>query len=481
MKKRLTVFLTMLILAMGMMPAGVFAEITKDSTASITVTNAVDGDKLAVYKIVASEYDPVSNTVSHEFTSAFSGYFTAKNVNTVEALAALDADALKETLAGLPKYISDNRIQKESSGAVSASGTVEFTGMPMGEYFIMPTSTTSVYQLMLQKVEPVVTDGNYSLPNVSFSAKHKSIGITKTSDKTSVTKGEKVKYTIEAEIPAYELSASSKTFEIKDTLDAGLTLDQTSINVKFKNDATMSPGMYSINDISGTGFTLSVSNAQYTDTWKTQAQAGNSIIVEYAAAFDNSADTDSVVETFDKKARNNVEYSFSSYPYSGLKSTKTASVDVNSFIIKVDKCDSSTENKKLAGATFDLYKAEANGNVTIPHTDVKGTKMETLTTDGNGAAQFKKYEANGDNFDYYLIETKAPSGYNLLPNAVKVNFTEANVNRNTGIYTVKVTNSTGLQLPVTGDRGTLIMTIGGIMLMASAVALLAAARRRKNA
>ena len=54
MKKRLTVFLTMLILAMGMMPAGVFAEITKDSTASITVTNAVDGDKLAVYKIVES-------------------------------------------------------------------------------------------------------------------------------------------------------------------------------------------------------------------------------------------------------------------------------------------------------------------------------------------------------------------------------------------------------------------------------------------
>lgn len=480
MKKRLTVFLTMLILAMGMMPAGVFAEITKDSTASITVTNAVDGDKLAVYKIVASKYDPVSNTVSHEFTSAFSGYFTAKNVNTVEALAALDADALKETLAGLPKYISDNRIQKESSGAVSASGTVEFTGMPMGEYFIMPTSTTSVYQLMLQKVEPVVTDGNYSLPNVSFSAKHKSIGITKTSNKTSVTKGEKVKYTVEAEIPAYELSASSKTFEIKDTLDAGLTLDQESINVKFKNGAEITRGMYSINDISGTGFTLSVSNNQYTDTWKTQAQAGNSIIVEYAAAFDNSADTDSVVETFANKAGNNVEYSFSSYPYSGLKSTKTASVDVNSFIIQVDKCDSSAENKKLAGATFDLYKAEANGSVTIPHTDVKGTKMETLTTDGNGAAQFKKYEANGNNFDYYLIETKAPSGYNLLPNAVKVNFTEANVDQNTGIYTVKVTNSTGLQLPVTGDRGTLIMTIGGIMLMAAAVALLAAARRRKN-
>lgn len=468
----------MLILALGMVPSGAFAAISDTSTAGITVTNAVSGDKLEVYKVVDISYDSVSNTVSHAFNADFRSYFDSRNV-TVEELAAFDDAQLKNTLADLPRYIRDNKVGRESYDTVGDSGTIEFTGMPMGGYFIMPTSTTSVYQLMFQKIEPAVTDGEYTLSGVTFAAKHKSVGITKTADKTSVTKNEKVRYTVEADIPTYELAASSKAFSIVDVLATGLRLDQDSIKVKFQEGAEVASGMYSIENKSNTGFTLSVSNGQYNEAWL--AQAGKKLVVEYTATFANSSDTDSVVAAFGNKAGNNVTYTYSSYPYSGITASKTASVDVNSFIIQVDKYEKNRPDIKLAGARFQLYKATDDGDVTIPHTSVKGKLMETLTTDDSGAAQFRKYEANGDRYDYYLVETAAPSGYNLLPDAVKVNFTESQTDQTTGIYTVEVANSTGLQLPVTGDRGTMIMTLGGIILMASAVALLAAARRRKNA
>ena len=101
-------------------------------------------------------------------------------------------------------------------------------------------------------------------------------------------------------------------------------------------------------------------------------------------------------------------------------------------------------------------------------------------TDADGAATFAKYEANGTNYDYYLVETQAPSGYNILDNAVKVNFTDAEVEATAGVYTVKVPNSSGIQLPITGGTGTVIFTIIGIALMVGAVVLFVVSRKKEK-
>ena len=48
-------------------------------------------------------------------------------------------------------------------------------------------------------------------------------------------------------------------------------------------------------------------------------------------------------------------------------------------------------------------------SVEIPHTSIQGIKLEgDKVTDDNGAATFEKYEANGNKYDYYLVETQAP-------------------------------------------------------------------------
>lgn len=103
-----------------------------------------------------------------------------------------------------------------------------------------------------------------------------------------------------------------------------------------------------------------------------------------------------------------------------------------------------------------------------------------LTTGADGAATFEKYEANGENYDYYLVETRAPSGYNVLDNAVQVNFTDTDVETTAGVYTVKIPNSSGLTLPITGEEGIVFFSVIGIVLMGGAVLLFVLSRKKKS-
>ena len=210
-KKLVTLILTAL-LVLSILPMNVFAaqrEVTASSTASITINNAVKNDVLAAYKVVDITYNAANNTLSYAWNSAFADYFagtTSYNATayTVEQFDALtdDSDDLKTLLAGLPNYIANKTtIAPVSTQTVAAGGTATFADLAMGEYFIRPTSTTSVYQLMLQKVEPTVVDGTYVIEDITFNAKHKEVSVTKTADKTSVTKNEKVTYTITVNIP----------------------------------------------------------------------------------------------------------------------------------------------------------------------------------------------------------------------------------------------------------------------------------------
>lgn len=237
-KKLVTLILTAL-LVLSILPMNVFAaqrEVTASSTASITINNAVENDVLAAYKVVDITYNAANNTLSYAWNSAFSDYFagtTSYNATayTVEQFDALNDDSaeLKTLLAGLPSYIANKTITPVDTRTVDAGGTATFANLAMGEYFIRPTSTTSVYQLMLQKVEPTVSGGAYVIDNVTFSAKHKKVTVDKSADKTSVTKNEKVTYTITVEIPTYATGAVDKSFYVSDLLPDGLTIDPASM------------------------------------------------------------------------------------------------------------------------------------------------------------------------------------------------------------------------------------------------------------
>ena len=488
--KKLAALLLTLVLALGLIPMGAMAaqrNVEPNSKASITVNNAVANDVFAAYKVIDITYDAGNNTLTKKWNSAFANYFSGKNT-TIEQFAALKdesrAQDLKNLLADLPKYIEDNKdsIASPATATAGADKSATFENLAMGEYFIRPTSTTSVYQLMLQKIEPTVADvggvQTYVIDDVTFNAKHEPVNVTKAANKTSVTKNEKVEYTITVDIPTYLEEAKDKTFYVSDKLPDGLTIDTGSIKVQV-GGGDVAAAAYTLDTPAIAGdytFKLSVSNEQYTNYWK--ANAGiNPLVITYTATLNNDNTT-----AVNEKETNKVTFDYSNYPYVASHVTKTAKVDVTTFAIKVNKVDASNNETKLANAEFDLYRTiypgETENVVTIPHANVQGVKLESGITGADGTLTFAKYEANGAKYDYYLVETKAPSGYNLLTNAVKVNFADADVTGTNGVYTVDVENSSGIQLPVTGGTGTIIFTVIGIALMAGAVVLLVFSRKK---
>lgn len=491
--KKLALLFLSVLLVLSILPMSALAAsrtLTVGAQADIQVTNAVENDQLAAYKIIDTTYDEATNTLTHEWNSDFEDYFAGTSYSTVEAFSALTDESaeLKALLADLPQYIEDNSIAAVDTQTVAAGGTATFADLAMGEYFILPSASTSVYQLMLQKVQPTAPASSsdpYTIDDVTFAAKHREVNITKVADKTSVTKTEKVTYTITVDIPTYAAQATDKSFYVADLLPDGLTIDTGSIKVaRNGTDITSAAGTQYTLDTTATDdytFKLSVSKDQYAASWS--ANGGKQLVITYTATL-NDNDTTEV----NTKETNTVTFDYSNYPYvENSHAQKTDTVDVTTFAIKIDKYVDGNESTKLAGAKFDLYRTatqaeiDAGTAVTIPHTSVNGITLESgLITDADGAATFAKYEANGTNYDYYLVETQAPSGYNLLDNAVKVNFADTDVAATAGVYTVKVPNSSGIQLPITGGTGTVIFTVIGIALMVGAVVLFVVSRKRSK-
>ncbi len=121
----------------------------------------------------------------------------------------------------------------------------------------------------------------------------------------------------------------------------------------------------------------------------------------------------------------------------------------------------SDEELTAAGITKEddtvYYEVEKDGtNYTIDMTDASSAVVYSLDKDST----------------YYLQETKAPDGYNLLENEIEVH-----LNTTTSI---NVVNNSGSILPSTGGIGTTIFYIVGGALVLGAVVVLIARRRVRN-
>ncbi len=150
------------------------------------------------------------------------------------------------------------------------------------------------------------------------------------------------------------------------------------------------------------------------------------------------------------------------------------------------------DNKPLADAEFRLYYTEDGINYYYTESIVEDTVIvtwnqlsedegspqpTTLTSDGNGDLIFHDLDISKT---YYLVETKAPDGYQQLSSPITISWNESGIltayydttaltNIDQDTNTITVTNSTGAILPETGGVGTTYMTIGGLLLIAAAV------------
>ena len=94
----------------------------------------------------------------------------------------------------------------------------------------------------------------------------------------------------------------------------------------------------------------------------------------------------------------------------------------------------------------------------------------TLTTGKDGKAVSPELVCG----TYFLVETKAPAGYNALEEAVSVTVVSGEMETSS---LVEIGNARGDILPVTGGIGTGIFLVTGSMMMIGAAVLLVTKKR----
>ena len=188
--------------------------------------------------------------------------------------------------------------------------------------------------------------------------------------------------------------------------------------------------------------------------------------------------------------------------------TKKDEVLVFTYELDVTKVDGKDDNTTLANAEFVLLSSDktkaariSNGKLVEWVAVSNGTK---LTSGGDGKFVIAGLDAGG----YYLRETKAPAGYNLLGNDIGITITatldksennpsltalkisvredktgavatESDGAVTTGIVSTVVENVAGAQLPLTGGIGTTVFYIAGSVLVLTAAVLSVTRKRRK--
>lgn len=184
-------------------------------------------------------------------------------------------------------------------------------------------------------------------------------------------------------------------------------------------------------------------------------------------------------------------------------------VVVGSIILKKTNEDGTSP---LKGAKFKIATSEENAKNGV-YLKVNGTGEDVVATSAeDGTVKFTNLPITPQ-FDqdgtftgfaeeaYWLVEVEAPSGYNLLPNPIKVpvlddiaeNEKDADSNPianhiqfKNGTDRInnvefKVVNTKNFTLPQTGGTGTVLFTVGGIALIGVAIILLITTRKKKAA
>lgn len=486
-------------------------------TGKLTVNNTVAGKTLDLYQIFTATKS--GDNVAYTLNSAYEGFFQSK----ITDASTLTDEALSEKAYA---YVKDQVGTDGSNGAAFAKDimgwilghttTVETThktapttdsstvinNLDYGYYVVYPlgatdTSTAPGNETVKSVASLVSVTGNDA--TVNMKSNYPTV-VKKVNDKNAddVNIGDTVTYTLTSKVPDMT-GYTSYVFNFKDTLSTGLTF-------KGITSVTVGSGENVQNVTAGTGdntYTLTQDGQNITITMNNflasnKGKVGQTITVTYTATLNENA-----VTGFDAN-KNSATVEYSNKPGTTNKGESEPSiVDVHTFNFTIFKYYLNGADKTgLAKAEFELYKA--NGEVAGDKVNIKkvtdgvgyrvatpeeaateGFKPDVIVSGTDGRVLVKGLDAG----TYYLRETKAPDGYNKLLSDIKVEIkpvydettgkltsysvdytyngtktTGTEIKDTTTSPEVAVENKTGAQLPSTGSKGALMVTLAGIVL-----------------
>lgn len=487
----------------AMSPVAAFAKtsatggITDVEDVNVTVSGLTEGDTATAYQVFDAYIDG-NNVLRYKAATGLPEAFDSieelqkASSNSDDAKAA--ADAYSQAFAdGTAKGVAG----PVTSSLAGADGKATFTGLDSGYWVVVVTSTsgkTKVYQPTTIDVSPAEKDGKWA-SNTRAALKSNQIK----SEPVSVTKGVKgvgdnyeektdqysvgqsVPFKVTTNVPNYPRDSKDATFKITDTPTAGLEIDTSSITVKVGNTAVWESG--AATNVGAAAFKTDTTKQQatgYTFDFAKEyvlAHPGENVEITYNAKLTSAAFSHSANDV----TGNTAQVTFNPNPYSEHTATPEDKTTVQTYgfvFTKVDK-----DQKALEGAVFTLYDKDGNE---VKDENGKAKTSTSTIVNGNAYVYFEDLGAG----TYTAKETTVPAGKTKADDVtINLNKDDAATDNpattdvtenNYAVLETPVVDGNQPLLPVTGEAGTLFITIGGVALIGAACIVVSRSRKRSE-
>ena len=510
-KKSLALLLAlMLTLALG---TTVFAA----ETYTITIENKLAGHTYEAYQIFAGDLTEQDGKKVLSNIVWGSGITEAGKTALGDAADKAKTITTSEQAAAFAKEVAPYLTNPTTSGA-QAGDKYTISGLAAGYYLVKDKDNTldtkddfyTVY--IMEVVGDVTAQPKGDKPELKKEIKHNEKGTWEVVGDNQI--GDTVEFRTVTTIPD-TTGYTEYDYIIHDTMSDGLTSNvKSAADVKILvNDAgdALSTDYYTVT-ANGNSFDLKIDVLKAIKDGKMQSK--DSLYTYYSGVLNEDA------KVYDEGKQDNeayLEYSNNPNDTTGKGQTEKSKVYDWTFKMSVNKVDEA--EKPLTGAKFVLSKT---GTLKVADMACNDKGEPTVTTDLIGLVKVSDgvyriatekdtagtvvyaMEAGNpvikgldDNTDYYLYETKAPAGYNLLDDpvqfkitaeyttdgsallenypTVKVGEAEASTNLSTNVI-----NKEGSVLPSTGGMGTtLFYILGGLLAVGAGVVLVTKKRMSK--
>ena len=478
-RRRIGAFLSTAALIAAMSPATAFAKTsaTDVDDSTVTITGLNKDDTVTAYQVFDADIDAANNLTYTAATGLPEAYNTPAKLSTLTTDEQKKAgDAYSQAFTkGKDAAIPANGHKVD--GKAGADGNATLT-LDSGYWVVVVTSTsgeTKVFQPTTIDASPVAgADGKYSAkPLASQEVKNEPVDVKKGvgtgyKEKTDqYTVGQSVPFKVTTNVPNYPKESKDATFTVNDRPTDGLKIQTNTIKVTV-GTTTVWDGKATADGANAfkeatttqtvTGYTFDF------DKDFVLAHPGQTVEITYYATLTSAAFSHSATDV----TGNTATVTFNPNPYSDKTVTpdKTTKVQTYGYVFpKTDK-----DGKALEGAVFTLYDKEGkevkdeNGKV-ITSTSTKVGDKAYVYFEDLGAGTYTARETTvpagkqkAQDFQFTLSETNATAD-NPATKVTENNYLVSNSN---------VVDPDQPLLPVTGDAGTAVLTIGGVALLGAA-------------